>query len=726
MWCVVIGSLALAGIPLSGCGGDQPSRRSYTPPQDRPAQPPPPAPPPAQDIPAETGQADVQATTDPSPQTPGDETAAASPPPGEGPDAGQPAGEGESGEKANPPPGSPAQDQSPEKPPRPDDVADWKLEDYFSARQEGDGRLEEAVGHLGARFRGDPRAPSVARMLGELLKPVEEEQTPGDSGNTPRPYTRHQTRRSDPKLIEALVAALGANGSDEARQILGQILDGTLPTDDDKTAVSAALRALADHPSAENEALLFRALVEAEKLGPNPEGGMTAEEIRQETLGLVASSASMEFRTKLAQHLLAPTTGPQHRELLGGFLEENHPNNLGAQLLLYQGAETPKDKKATFERYFTEYGSRAMATVLGLSTEDTASLEGSSARPNAAWRPGSGRASSGGSSVDTATAEDSAEARADLGYHLARQLWAQPCVAMVEQGLGSVESLSQQAQLVLLASTIPVNTTRAALWKHLEKHWEDGPQELEAAGLTAKVVSDPGLLLTIKSLPRKERPDPAASTRTKSYSSGRRSSYDSGRSGRRSSSDTSRSSTLADRAAKREEAAQQWMKTSEDLLAFWCARFYAAAMARPQAAPSPAAAPAAGEVVAKLPIEIHEGAPVIAEYQVNWPGDLRGKPELAGVHPGPMEVRYVRIEETADPTSRIGYYRRQLRLRDARTIETGAWLDSLRSVPRTDRKRSIDVRITWESGAGEEKPDEGETKLTIEILSVEMQDPAQA
>jgi len=65
------------------------------------------------------------------------------------------------------------------------------------------------------------------------------------------------------------------------------------------------------------------------------------------------------------------------------------------------------------------------------------------------------------------------------------------------------------ASIVLLAGTIPQDSTRAALVKTLRKRWTDGPSFLEKAGFPERVITDPGLLVIVKMFPRKRAQDRA-------------------------------------------------------------------------------------------------------------------------------------------------------------------------------------------------------------------------
>jgi len=181
---------------------------------------------------------------------------------------------------------------------------------------------------------------------------------------------------------------------------------------------------------------------------------------------------------------------------------------------------------------------------------------------------------------------------------------------------------------------------------------------------------------------------------------------------------------------KRLQAERDWMKTSEGLVRAWCARLNAAGLA--QAGAAKRTGTGGAEPNDNLPVKLHPQANVVSEYHLNWPGDLGSK--LSGIAPGPMEIHYLRITDKSDLTKRLGFYRRQLQLRmpEVHTVEKGFWMDRVARVPKTEEqgpidktgwKRSVDILITM----AQEKPEPArseETELVIEILSIEMKDPA--
>jgi hypothetical protein len=756
--------------------------------------------PPAQAAPA-PGPPPQPASPQPEvPPTGGPAVGEGTPPAGQGPPApggGRPAvgydGRSPGYQQYPNPPAGPGQPGM--KPQRPQDVAQWKMQDYFSARAEGDARLVEAVGHLGKQSVGNAAA---APLLAQLLAPPKAEEKPAEGT---QPGYRPQQLQPNPQLVQAIVTALAINGTDVARTILVQLLAGMLPTEDDKAAVEGALKALVEHPSPQTDSILLTALTAPEKLRAASRGQVTADQLREKTLTAVSSTASEGLRTALARYLVQPATPPQWREQMGGFLTQQDPNNVGAQLILYQSEGTAPETKATFEQYFTAYSSAAMGAVLGIaggegtgpgqvpgvsvprapsaygnpvaprgpvSPQRPSSYDGpvgrggypaGPVRPNAAnmgraWNPAAG---------PNANQAQAGPADPDATYRRARQLWSAQTAAMIEGRLGQLQSLGDQAPLLILAGTFPVDSVRSAVWKALHDHWAEGPQPLESAGLSTSVITDPGLLLTIKTLPRRASAEAGSSLPGAAGSSYRAPNASSGRGFQQPADSYPRENryrpnirpragqpssgaepvqTAREAQDKRMQAERDWMQASERLVRAWCERFDAAGPAGAKASGKAGGSMLGAEPDATLPIKLHPQANVVSEYHLNWPADLGAK--VSGVAPGPMEIHYLRIVDKADPAKRVGFYRRQLGLRlpDVHTTDNGYWMDRLQRVPqpkepgpidKTGWKRSVDILITVAQGspstsgqASPQPPQGQESDLVIQILSIEMKDPAKS
>jgi|GEM_PF-2832969 len=677
-----------------------------------------------------------------------------------------------------------------QKPPLPENVADWKAEHYFRARRENDPKLLEAVAYLGKTF---PGKKTVAEGLTELLKPLPPEKPaeqpvpgqnpPGAAGvvpfgppelappgapgaappgvpgiappgareigppgapgivqplpggpfppdiNRPIPGMSPYNPGNLAGLVEAIVTALGNNGSEVAQNTIEQVLSGTFKTDDDKAAVEAALKALLAHPGRENDALMLRVLTEPDVLRPyDHQGPWPAKDLQAKAFELTKQSASSGLRLELAKALVEHRVKLDPKDPMHEFLLASNPLNCGAQLMLYEKANPTAELETRLEDQFLVYSSLAMARYLDIpdkleQTTPGFGVPNMEARPpreliggfnvpgdrltgperNPGLPPGlsPGPGENVGSTADNPDDED-------LAPRVAAGLWSRGFLALLEPKLTThaLDSLEKKSKLVLLAGTIPQDSTRALLNTLLRKRWNEGPKALETAGLTEKVVTDPGLLTLIKMLPRRDSKSTVRGTPRATRPTG-------GTINKR-----------IEEAQKKQQTAEEWMDLSSKMVAVWCKRFHAATQARQKA---DAESETDSAAVPRLPkgFELSPNARVTASFHLAWPDEA--PPEIAKLNPGWLEVYYVRVEEVNKPRKATAYYSRQADLRssDARTIDKSTWLDNVRIGSQKDRRRSLDVLITPpENYVPADNPrDEDETDLVIEILSVEIKDP---
>ena len=678
-----------------------------------------------------------------------------------------------------------------QKPPLPENVAKWKPEHYFRARRENDPKLLEAVAYLGKTFPGKKPA---AKGLTKLLKPLPPEKPPeqpapgqnppGAAGVAPfgppgiappgapgatlpgppglaPPGVREfeppgapgivQPPRDGPfpphidrpipgmspynsgnltGLVEAIVTALGNNGSEVAQNTIEQVLSGTFKTDDDKAAVEAALKALLAHPGQENDALMLRVLTEPDDLRPSDrQGPWPAKELQAKALELTKQSASSGLRLELAKALVEHRVILDPKDPMHEFLLASNPLNCSAQLTFYEEGHPTAELETRLEDQFLVYSSLAMARYLDIPDEFKQTTPGFGVPGMQAGRPGgliggfdvpgdrlAGPGRNPGMSPDISpgpggnvgsTADNPDDE--DLAPRLAAGLWSQGFLALLEPKLTTraLDSLEKKPKLVLLAGTIPQDSTRALLNTLLRKRWSDGPKALETAGLTENVVTDPGLLTLIKMLDRRDPKSTARGTPRATRPTG-------GTINKR-----------IEEAQKKQQTAEEWMDLSSKMVAVWCKRFHAVTQARQKVAEE--SETDSLTVPLKLPkgFELSPNARVTASFHLVWPDEA--PPEIAKLTPGWLEVYYVRVEEVNRLRKATAYYSRQADLRssDARTIGKSTWFDNVRIGSQKDRRRSLDVLITPpENYVPADNPrDEDETDLTIEILSVEIKDP---
>jgi hypothetical protein len=510
---------------------------------------------------------------------------------------------------------------------------------------------------------------------------------------------------------------------------------------------------------------------------------ITAEILQATTLPLIEASASMQLRAKLAKYLMESSPAVEIARQLQQFLVETDPYNVAAQILVYGKPEASSKVKDEFELFFTTYSASALGRILGVSSDKPAevpvavvlpgvgqtdavqanrpwtafgdnpppseeprggargsrsgpgdpddsydarmreemeemnqdregrpseeSMEGYEEMMNEAnqgrGRPGGrGPSGAGGPGAPARTAAQprpadkaSAEAfnervtgDADLPYELVGTLWNTRLLTEVANRLGGAGTLADSVQLVSLASTVPNDAMRSRLYQTLKAHWQEGPLALSgAAEFPEQGVKDPGYLAVIKSLERKEAPVKRTPVRR-----------------------SERAEKPAPEEAPHPE--YEWMAASREAVQDMCKRFHAAALNESSKFP---------EVLKSLPFELHPDAQPTAAYHADWLDRVGMK--VAGARLDPMQIYYVRIEETGKFGTRLAFYKRELKSPEIRQLEDGAWLDGFREGSQPGRKQSVDVLISRPNFDAERSGREDES-LVVEILTVEVNDPA--
>lgn len=573
-------------------------------------------------------------------------------------------------------------DAEPEAPPRPADLAQWRDEDYLAARDESDPRLLEAAEHLGRAGAGRPEA---AVLLVQML------QSCGEEG-AQRPRSRTPLR---PEPVRALVGALGANNTPEARRALEEILVGRLATDQAQTAREAAIQALGLAPPTEREEILFRALLEG-TAGTAPSGGrQRAGDLSALVLDHAPPDTSERIRVRLARHLAGlPAADPAHARLWG-LLEEPRLDNLAAQIALYREHRTPPATRARVEELLVAYAGDLARRVTGLAETSPAGS------PVRAPYPGSAAAAGWAAAGRHASTRDAVLADPAFLTRAAPQFYGPEFPVFLGERLDRINSLKDHGRLAALAATVPLGTVRAHLLDALRRNLQDGPEGLRAAGLGGPVVCEPGFLVSLKLLTRgmtmpgegPVRPAPGARPGA--------------------------ASDLTAARRKREQLEADWLRFSLDVLRAARLRLDETCRSGPRAAGAPAAAPAGPP---PLPIELHEGARVVGVHQIAWPAE--GQETALGVRLDPLTLCYVRIEETARFKRLVNYYRRQTGARRETSTAERLWLESVRDPREGGPTSTLDVLITRAAPDAHFEMLDQDEKITVEVLFIELPDPA--
>ncbi len=590
------------------------------------------------------------------------------------------------------------------------------------ARQENHPKLLEAVIFQGVNF---PGRVAVAQMLTDLLK-------------TPKPPSGAAASSlpaaiaAPPGLIEAVIYALGKNGSPAARQTLMQILSGKFAADDDRVAVEAVLKTLVELPSPDNDDILIKAIISPELIRPTTIAqGTTAQAIMQpadihsRALELAKQNASENLRTKLAENLVQ--RGLELNDPILSMLLEDNPANLGAQLSLFTSEDLSNEMKVKLEQSFLNYASQAMGLTMGLPLESEAltSLGSSLGGPASGMRermPPIPRIIPGTAALPTDALRERLSDY-ERGAHLAKLLWGEPLASLMSQSLAEPRTLEKQAPEVVLASTLPLDSIRAAMYKMLKKRTvSEGPQSLESAGWTDKVLADPGLIVILKMLRSK-------SMKTAPLTAGVGGAAAGGlgrppnRYPPRRPTGTDVAGTYAETAQKKEQIEMDWLITLSKMVGVWSNRFEAAAQAQKRAARR------GQKVIEPPPTKMDEfdlpqdaSTKITAAYQLNWPE--KAPPDLGNIKPGGLKIQYFRLEQEGLITKTKTTMKRLAKGGDIHEMNNGFWLELIKNGFQPNSKRSLDIIIT----TADQQPidltqKEEPVGLSIEILAVEIADP---
>lgn len=325
-------------------------------------------------------------------------------------------------------------------------------------------------------------------------------------------------------------------------------------------------------------------------------------------------------------------------------------------------------------------------------------------------------------------------------------------------------------------SGLPTRAARASILETLEKDWMQGPGLFSAEvdsgpidgdnlrgapdrlrGVPDRMMSasdldepatairrsksfgrdwlDPGLLLVVKSLPRAEPSEkPATSSKTKSPA----------RSGIQKPLTGAQKREIELRAKMAPKYA--WLEATSQFVEVLTDRFRTAAKVRlardaanldgssatgnpdslkTEQSPKPPVVPAADKSpnasLASMPVKLHHGATVIADYHTVWPADLESR--MPDAKAEPFAVHFVRCESQTTLARLTDHYSKQFSdpsVFQTRRYKNGRWIDAVQ--PGSDPRliRSIDIRISTldeTSASGREPKDE---RFIVEILIVEI------
>jgi hypothetical protein len=543
--------------------------------------------------------------------------------------------------------------KKPVKPALPKNFAEWKADDYRNAAREGFPRLAEAVRYLGERSKGQEEAAKT------LITLIEASATDADQeGGAVEEGDDQSPRRLNPNTANAIIGAFLDNDTPPARQMLEKIVAGTANTFDDQLLATAALKVMMARPSAENNELLLRILVAPPAAGRQSQTAFDPEVIRKTTLATI-KTASESLRVRLAERMVAPETPPAVYDQLWTCLREPRPENLAAQIILYRSDLPDQATRQQMEKWFAAESSRSLGGLLGL-------------REIGQYASASGRTA------------------ADLEPRRAAQLFWNPALASsMEHRLWKLEELREGADVVMLAATIPTPSLRSVLLRTMERCWEEGPKSLKALTKAEGLVAEPGFLLAMKKLPRKN----AAGTKLTK-----------GMPAQGSGGDQMKAKQ------QQQQTAEEWLAFSRDIVLAACKRFCSAAK------------PETSADADRLPFKPPAKAEMVAIYRLNWPEDLGD----AAAGAPTLRVFYARLYQKTTPLRAVAYYRRQMPNCQEHLYPDGCWLESFVEDKQPGLAQSVDVLVrktnSGPGGAGG-LPNQ-EQELMVDILGIQCAEEA--
>ncbi len=738
--------LAMACLSLTGCGSKESPKpgATATPPAAAPA---------AAPAPAEKPAAEAAAESKPEESKPAEATLGDA---GKNPEAAAPS-EATASEGAKPPaltpqalqaiPGLNLGNAAPGA--RPASFGSWKPEHFRQARAEGDPQLLAAIAALGPSKSSSENA---ARLLVELLQappaaaspaappapaaaapaaapppaaPVASLAPPAADGQTAAPMPPAATnaqpapppRPAEDAVVAVIIDALGSNQTPTARTALKRLLLGELKTAVPDAAVTGlAAKALLKKPTKQEVDMLLAAAVNAPLLRP---GATPDPALQGQLLAAIDQQASSAVRMALVDAAIRKSASEEQRRAVFALLLKPSPLNLAAQARLFSSDKLDAASRADLERRFAAYSASTADRLLGLS---------SAAIPVAAT-PG-----------EAAASEKLTDAAVLQG--VVQQIWSEEVIAHLQSQGEDAASFADFADALQLAVGIPMRDMRTALGDLHQKHWSDGPDALKLGARFGDLVHDPGLLLVVKRVPRKEEP-PEQKPRTERAAGRQRPQRGNREAG--------------ERAENEEKARYAWMKATEQFVESLNARFLAAAQAgaghdhmitpgttakdaaagrtatvstrATSSAPAGEAAETEKQSAATragtFPLELHEGARIVAEYHMCLPDDLPKRLQKADITP--LSVHYVRMEDTASLYKLNTHYKMQLKGSTSRPRSYGRWVDWMGQGVEHGQARTVDViftrkqaaQVTTPTDPAAEKPDDPEAKAAARRASEE-------
>lgn len=283
---------------------------------------------------------------------------------------------------------------APAKPPLPQDLTQWRQKEFLRAREEGDDRLDEACGMLGAPFENKPEAASAVEILRSVLTPLPipdmpeipkpqftEDMSSSEKSRLEREYKAKVKAEEDkikniPTLnsrsIAAIIEILGQNGDDAAWKLLVDIVQRRQTVDDDSDIEKNIVQTILSHPRTNNLDLIFQMITQPKVfLNPviplNEERGrkrLTPTQVRTMAIDWMKKNSDPEFRERVTDYILAHPEDIELRTQAIPFLISGLVGNIKCMYKIYMAPNllTVNDREKV-ERYFLNCSTGAFASI---------------------------------------------------------------------------------------------------------------------------------------------------------------------------------------------------------------------------------------------------------------------------------------------------------------------------------------------------------------------------
>lgn len=582
-----------------------------------------------------------------------------------------------------------------------DDVGAWGDHDFWLARSLADRRLIEALARRAAKPLG---TAAEAELFGSLLPPVGEGSRFARRTGSDRDFVAATMR--------ATAAALVANATSEARQILRGMIHERAGAEDSPAAADGALEALIRSRVEWADALVMECLVSSssdsglhgatpglwdgpmpvddESRRPGQQGSSAIPVVQQRILARIQRSGGPDLRARLARTLAEGTPSAAWRARVQAILMEDRAENLDAQAILYRQPWLEPTHRRALELLFTRRSAAALEELLGVAP------------------PG--------------VLHD-----ADHSRRVAANLWSDEFARLVELRERAGSRLAENGPLLIFASTSPSAAMRLAARRAIARHWLEGCGALAAVEMAKPELCDPGFLVSLKTVWRDERPRQTGRTE-----GGRRPGGPTG--AKKAGASGASGNALGSAGDGSAAASESWLRWAESLLRAWCNRCHEAGLrdaeggvgqtagggsgADAHDSPAVGGKASAGKTPENgLPVA-PSGATVLsrAERVLSAPpGGATSDSPLP-----PSCVRFVRYELRSTLAQAVEHYRRSLRGTEEHTLSDGTWLDAVQRTQYDDdvTVRSVDVLVRRRL-AGRFGQSDAPEPLVVDVLVIE-------